>query len=156
MRFHVILNRDGGTLRTIDLDNFANQIETTLKMAGHTAEVAVLSGREISAELGAATRSDCDVVMVGGGDGTISTAAAQLKGTDKALAVLPAGTMNLFARSLGGPLVLEEAVTAFASGEVRVVDLAEADGMVFVHQFSVGLHAELIRLREQRTFASRL
>ncbi|CAM5608460.1 hypothetical protein ATER59S_05629 [Aquamicrobium terrae] len=35
-----------------------------------------------------------DVVVAGGGDGTISAAAARLMGTDKALAVLPAGTRN--------------------------------------------------------------
>lgn len=156
MRFHVILNRDGGTLRTIDVGKFANQIENTLSAAGHAADVIVLSGSEITEALRAATHKDCDVVMVGGGDGTVSAAAVELNGKDKALAVLPAGTMNLFARSLAIPLALEDAVAALASGEVRAVDLAMADGAVFIHQFSVGLHAELIRLREQRAYVSRL
>lgn len=156
MRFHVILNRDGGSLRTIDLGSFARRISDILSTAGHEVDVAVVSGRELAEALEAATVAECDVVIVGGGDGTISTAATKLRGTDKALAVLPAGTMNLFARSLAIPLELNEAVASFATGEVRSVDLAIADGIVFVHQFSVGLHAELIRLRERRTYASRL
>ncbi|MDQ6433597.1 diacylglycerol kinase family protein [Mesorhizobium sp. LHD-90] len=94
--------------------------------------------------------------MAGGGDGTISAAAAALKDTDKALAVLPAGTMNLFARGLGIPQRLEDALAAFAAGEIKAVDLASADGKPFVHQFSIGLHAKMVVLREKMEFASRL
>ena len=94
--------------------------------------------------------------MVGGGDGTVSAAAGRLKDTGKALAILPAGTMNLFARSLGIPLRLEDAVETFAQGHLRNVDLASANGRIFVHQFSIGLHAKLIRLREKQAFHSRL
>ncbi len=156
MRIQVILNRDGGTLRTLDLGRFAKQTTETLTSAGHDVEVAVLSSTEIADALEQASIGACDIVMVGGGDGTISTAASKLKGTDKALAVLPAGTMNLFARSLAIPLNLDQAVAAFATGVIREVDLASVDGTVFVHQFSVGLHAELIRLREARDYRSRL
>ena len=49
--------------------------------------------------------SDADVVVVGGGDGTVATAAGKLIGrTDKALGILPLGTLNLYAKDLGIPL----------------------------------------------------
>src|SRR5690606_28446370 len=97
-----------------------------------------------------------DVVLAGGGDGTISAAAARLMGRKKALAILPAGTMNLFARGLGIPQTLDAAVQAFANGEVRAVDMASANGRPFVHQFSIGMHARMVQLREKMEFGSRL
>ena len=155
MRFQVILNRDGGTLRSRDPDRFAQETRARLEGFGHTVSVAVVPGDGVGEALAAAAAGDCEVVMVGGGDGTVSAAAGRLAGSDKALAVLPAGTMNLFARSLGIPLELEAAVAAFGNGRVRAVDVASADGRIFVHQFSVGLHAKLIRLREKHAFRSR-
>ena len=155
MRFDVVLNRDGGTLRSRDLDAFGAALSAVLEAAGHAVAVSVVAGAEIEAALDAAASGEAEIVMAGGGDGTVSAAAARLAGGDKALAVLPAGTMNLFARSLGIPADLDRAVAAFASGRVRAVDVAEADGRVFVHQFSVGLHTKLIRLREKASFRSR-
>jgi diacylglycerol kinase family enzyme len=156
MNFLVLLNRDGGTLRTLDLDSFVADVEQYLSAAGHKSKIQVVQGSELTAALDSATRGRHEVVMVGGGDGTVSTAASKLMNSDKALAVLPAGTMNLFARSLGVPMKLNAAVEALAQAEVRAVDLASANGRVFVHQFSVGMHAKLIKLREKRDFASRL
>ena len=104
---------------------------------------------EIEAALAKAAASRADVVLAGGGDGTISAAAAALMGKKKALAILPAGTMNLFARSLGIPLSLDAAVEAFADGEVRAVDVASANGRPFIHQFSIGMHAKMVRHARQ-------
>jgi diacylglycerol kinase family enzyme len=156
MRVQVILNRDGGTLRTLDLGEFEAETRRVLEEAGHEVVVKVIGSDDLDDTLKEALDAPCDVVMVGGGDGTISAAASVLEGSDKALAVLPAGTMNLFARSLGIPLDLAEAVAAFANGKIRKVDLAEAGGEVFVHQFSIGLHAKVIRLREKHQFSSRV
>jgi diacylglycerol kinase family enzyme len=156
MRFVAVLNRDGGTLRTTDLDAFAERIVSTLGDAGHEATVRIVRGDEIVSALDKAARQrGIDVVMAGGGDGTISAAAARLMGGKKALAVLPAGTMNLFARSIGVPLGLDEAVAAFATAEVRPVDIALANGRPFIHQFSIGMHAKMVQLREKMDFGSR-
>ncbi len=157
MRFTAVLNRDGGSLRTLDLDAFAAQLKQSLQQAGHEIRVTAVAGDEIEAALEqAAARDDFDVLIAGGGDGTVSAAAGALAGRRTALAVLPAGTMNLFARSLGVPLDLGEAIGCFATGEIRPVDIARANGRVFVHQYSVGLHARMIRLREGMNFRSRL
>ena len=155
MRFHIILNREGGSLRSRDADRFAQEVRETLEGLGHEAEVAAVAGDGMDDALRQAADGPADAVMVGGGDGTVSAAAARLAGTDKALAVLPAGTMNLFARSLGIPLDLEAAVAALGQGRVMAVDVACAGDRIFVHQFSVGLHTKLVRLREKHNFGSR-
>lgn len=157
MRFLAILNRDGGTLRTLDIDGFVDRARTALRQSGHSLEAEIVEGTEIVAALRrAAGREDIDVVMAGGGDGTISAAAAELRDTGTMLAVLPAGTMNLFARSLSIPLDLDEAVQAFAAGRAHAVDVASANGRPFVHQFSIGLHPELVARREKTEYRSRL
>lgn len=157
MRFLAILNRGGGTLRTADLDALVERMRSVLAEAGHEFEAKVVKGKEIEGALAAAARAkDVDVVLAGGGDGTISAAAAALAGSDKALAVLPAGTMNLYARSLGIPLDLDRAIAAFANADIRKVDIATVNGRVFVHQYSVGMHAKLVKLRESINFRSRL
>lgn len=157
MKFIAILNRGGGTLRTMDLDAFSDRLRQTLEAHGHTVEINIVDSGEIMPALEKAARArSADIVLVGGGDGTISAAAAALKDKSKALAVLPAGTMNLFARSLGFPLDLDEAVEAFASGVIRAVDVASVNGHVFIHQYSVGLHAKMVKERDSLDFASRL
>ncbi|WDR04146.1 diacylglycerol kinase family protein [Devosia algicola] len=74
----------------------------------------------------------------------------------KPLAVLPAGTMNMFARALNLPLELEAALEALAGGDVKSIDIATANGRPFVYQFSVGVHARLVRIRETMTYRSRI
>jgi len=156
MRFIAVLNRDGGTLRTVDLDAFGGKMADVLERAGHSLDMEVASGAAVERTLAKAAASRADVVIAGGGDGTVSAAAAALMNRKKALAILPAGTMNLFARGLGIPLSLDAAVESFADGAIRAVDIASANGRPFVHQFSIGMHADMVASREKMKFGSRL
>lgn len=156
MRFVTLINREGGTFKSLDLDGFANQLRAIMEEAGHEHELTVVEGEEIADCLQAIIgRKDCDGLLVGGGDGTVSAAAAAAMNSDKMLGVLPGGTMNLFARSLGLPLDVKEAAAIFAKGFARKVDVATANGRPYVHQFSVGMHPQLVRLRENAAFQTR-
>jgi diacylglycerol kinase family enzyme len=156
MRFAGVLNRGGGTLRTMDADAFCVRAREILAEHGHTIDFRVVSGETLLDELNrAAGRSDIDALVAGGGDGTVSAAAAAAFRTGIPLAVLPAGTMNLFARALGLPLDLEGALHAIGESPVRAVDIATANGRPFVHQYSVGIHTRLVRLREGMSYRSR-
>jgi diacylglycerol kinase family enzyme len=64
--------------------------------------------------------------------------------------------MNLFARSLGIPLSLDAALEALADGQIRAVDVAAANGRPFIHQFSIGMHAKMVQVRDSMNFASRI
>jgi diacylglycerol kinase family enzyme len=157
MRMTVILNREGGTLRTLDLDEFETRTRAKLEEHGHVVAIESVTGKELMGALDAAIADKkSEAILIGGGDGTVSSAAGKLMNTEKALGVLPAGTMNLFARSLGIPLDLDEAVGALAEGRVKPVDIATANGRPFVHQYSVGMHAKLVHLRDRMEFQSRL
>lgn len=157
MHFIAILNRGGGTLRTMNLDEFCAKATHVFVAHGHTIDCVVVTGKQVERRLRqAASTKGVDAVIAGGGDGTISTAAAIAYETGVPLGVLPAGTMNLFARALKVPLDLEEALAAIAGGTIGAVDIATANGRPFVHQYGVGIHARLVRIRESMTYKSRV
>jgi diacylglycerol kinase family enzyme len=157
MRVAAILNRDSGTLRTMDLDAFCAEAMAEFADAGHDLQCHVVGGDEVLATIEKfSVDPDVEAIVAAGGDGTISSAAAIAHKTDKVLGVLPAGTMNLFARALGVPQDIRQALHAVARGEVGRVDLATANGQPFVHQFGVGIHARLVRIRNDMVYHSRV
>jgi diacylglycerol kinase family enzyme len=100
--------------------------------------------RELEATLAAALDQGPDVLVAGGGDGTISTAARLLAHRDIALGLLPLGTTNNFARTVGIPLALDDAVATIAHGKVIDVDLGLAGTTAFTNHVGVGLSADLM------------
>ncbi|NTF41390.1 diacylglycerol kinase family protein [Rhizobium rhizogenes] len=157
MKLIGFFNRDGGTFRTTDMAAYEAKAEQVFRDAGHEFEAVVVAGREIvSAMERAARRDDIDGIVAGGGDGTISAAASIAWKNGVALGVIPAGTMNLFARSLRLPLDIWQTLNVLATGEVDQVDIGSANGRAFVHQFSAGLHARLVRYRNGYTYRSRI
>jgi diacylglycerol kinase family enzyme len=97
-----------------------------------------------------------DAIVVGGGDGTVSAAAGHAAICGATLGIIPVGTMNLFARSLGIPLEMMAAAEALAEGETQAIDIGEVNGRFFVHVVSLGLHPRMIRIRERIRYGSRL
>jgi diacylglycerol kinase family enzyme len=157
LKFRAIFNQDGGTLRTTDLDALKTRATDIFAREGHDLDCRIVAGKSVEAELRSAAHDpDVEAVLAGGGDGTISAAASFAFKSDKPLGVLPAGTMNLFARSLGMPLELDRALLAIARGQVERVDIATANGQPFVHQFGVGIHARLVRIRNGMVYRSRV
>jgi diacylglycerol kinase family enzyme len=88
-------------------------------------------------------------VLVGGGDGTIATAAAALLDTPAELAILPGGTLNHFARDLGVSTEPAEALELAVKGECRGVDVGVVNGHVFLNTSSVGAYVRFVRIRER-------
>ena len=79
------------------------------------------------------------MVIVGGGDGSLSGTVDELVGKDCVFGVLPLGTANSFARTLGIPLDLEGAVAVISGGRRRRIDLGMIDRDYFVNAASLGL-----------------
>jgi YegS/Rv2252/BmrU family lipid kinase len=110
--------------------------DTTISVtehAGHATDVA----REAAAQL-------IDVVVVNGGDGTINEALQGLAGTDTALAVLPGGTANVWAKEARIPKDAAKAMRIVLDGERRRIDLGVANGRHFLLMAGVGLDAAII------------
>lgn len=106
-------------------------------------------GAELSELAQKAVAQQPDVVVAGGGDGTINCVAGALVGTRIALGVLPMGTLNHFAKDLGIPLGLEEAVETIVQGHTTRVDVGEVNERLFLNNSSLGLYPRLVRQRER-------
>lgn len=100
-------------------------------------ETTSLLRREIAA--GAAS------VIVGGGDGTLSECAAHLVHTPVAMGVLPMGTGNTLARSLGIPIDLNEAAKIIVEGHAQAIDVGRVNGRVFLNSVTLGFSAEIAK-----------
>jgi YegS/Rv2252/BmrU family lipid kinase len=96
----------------------------------------------LDAALAGAMRLQPDLLIVGGG-GTICEAARRLAHRDVALGLLPLGTTNNFARTLGIPLNLPAAIGVLAAGKVADVDLGQAGDAIFANLVSTGLSAQV-------------
>jgi YegS/Rv2252/BmrU family lipid kinase len=84
-------------------------------------------------------------LIVGGGDGTIGTVAARLALRPIDLGVIPLGTANDFARTLGIPFDLAEAAAVAAGSNVREVDLGRANDQFFLNVASIGMSVSATR-----------
>jgi YegS/Rv2252/BmrU family lipid kinase len=93
------------------------------------------------------------IVVAAGGDGSLNAVVSGLLGTDTTLGILPTGTMNVFARDLNIPFAdLRRALEIIDEGQVREIDLFEANGATFVQMAGVGFDAQVI---EETTAASK-
>ena len=108
------------------------------------------SGAELASLFADAVARAPRIVVAGGGDGTMSAAAAALSDSGIALGVLPLGTLNHFAKDLQLPLALEAALDNILDGRPSAVDVGEVNGKVFVNNSSLGLYPEIVRERERQ------
>lgn len=86
-----------------------------------------------------------ELVVIGGGDGTINAAAPALVETKLPLGILPLGTANDLARTLGIPNDLAGAADIIAKGERRAIDVGDVNGILFFNVASIGLSVDIAR-----------
>jgi diacylglycerol kinase family enzyme len=128
-----------------------DQLAGHFQAAGLHAEIELAhGGDEIVAAVGNAIARRPPLIVAGGGDGTVSTVAAALVDTGIVFGVLPLGTLNHFARDLGIPLELADAVAVLARGEAGRVDVGEVNGRIFVNNSGLGLYPDIVRNRERQ------
>jgi YegS/Rv2252/BmrU family lipid kinase len=148
MKIEVIINAGSGTEDKKDvhrhlLERFtASGIEARISVARTGAEVVKLAQE--------AGRSDAEVLVAGGGDGTINSVASAAIKSHKTLGVLPFGTMNHFAKDLHIPLDLEGAIQIIRAGHPIRIDVGEVNGRIFVNNSSLGLYPSIVQERQKQ------
>lgn len=146
-RLPVLINRAGGTAAAMGFP-LADEIRSAFRDCGREIELHFVEGEEIG--LAASHYSICPRIVVGGGDGTLSSAAARMVGGEAALAILPLGTRNHLARQLGIPLDVHEAVRTAVTGLRKRIDIGSAGERVFLNNASFGLYTRFVRARDGR------
>lgn len=148
-RWVVVINEAAGTGRGNSEGRF-DAVRDLFRERGVAAEFAIVSGPRLEETVREALESGATGIIVGGGDGSISTVASVLAHSSAPLGILPMGTLNHFSRHLGIPADLVGAVDVIAAGQSRRVDLGEVNGCFFVNNSSIGGYPAVIRHRERQ------
>lgn len=104
-------------------------------IAGH----AIRNPARLQPTVREAVAEGAPMIIVGGGDGSLSSSVDYLVGHDCVFGLLPLGTANSFARTLGIPLDIEGALDVIANGERRSIDLGIIDGDYYANCAAIGL-----------------
>jgi diacylglycerol kinase family enzyme len=144
VKAHILINRGSGSVGA------KLAIEQALDSAGIEGGVRLLHGHQLQDAASKAVNEGVDLVVAGGGDGTVSCIAGAVAGSGTALGVLPLGTLNHFARDLGIPLDLGEAAKLIATGNRRAVDVGEVNGRPFVNNSAIGVYPLMVSDRDRQ------
>lgn len=143
----VIINSGSGSVseETVEI------LRARFAQTGLDAEIFLANtGSDIERLAHEAAESDAEVIVAGGGDGTISAVATVVLKAGKTLGVLPLGTLNNFSKDLGIPQDLAEAVDVIAARQTRTIDVAKVNGRIFLNNSSIGLYPRIVRKREKQ------
>lgn len=124
-------------------DDLVLGAEALLKERGLTLTgVHVIDG-DAGAAVDAALADDPDLLVLASGDGTLSQVVGRLAHRDTVLGILPTGTTNNFARTLGIPVTIDAALDVLAQGKVADVDLGTLDGRHFANVAALGVSVSI-------------
>jgi YegS/Rv2252/BmrU family lipid kinase len=144
LRTRILVNRGGGSV------GGRSAVESALNAAAIDCKIEWLDGGKLQKTAEAAVAEGIDLLIAGGGDGTISAVAEALADSSTRLGVLPLGTLNHFARDLGIPTDLEAAAKLIATGTANPVDVAELNGRIFVNNSAIGLYPLMVLDRDKQ------
>ncbi|CAN5128827.1 diacylglycerol kinase family protein [soil metagenome] len=142
----VIINAAGGSF-------VENDTAETVRLAFSDADLDVnihlaSNGDEVSALAEKAASGDSEIIVAGGGDGTLALVANAVFKAGKTFGILPLGTLNHFSKDIGIPQDIPAAVAVIARGHTQHVDLGEVNGRIFINNSSIGLYPRIVRHRE--------
>jgi diacylglycerol kinase family enzyme len=142
----VIVNAGSGKRRGRQLaEELAGMVE---RYPGRFELRVERSGARIEAAARRAVDEGFATVVAAGGDGTICAVAGVVAGTDRSFGVLPLGTFNYFARSLGLPEDLDAGLRVLAEGDTQPVAVGDVNGLSFLNNASLGAYAAILQSRE--------
>ena len=146
-RIAVLLNASAGGPTGADR---CAEVEAAFRAHGVEVDILATSGERIARTVRRLLRTGVDVVVAGGGDGTINAVAHELVGTRTSLGILPLGTLNHFAKDAGLPMGLEASVAVICrAGEPACLDVGRVNGHTFLNNASLGLYPDQVRLRHK-------
>jgi len=150
----VVVNAAAGTAAQQDV---VAGLAAYFASAGVKAEVErVEPGAELITAMRRAVSARPHIIVIGGGDGTLNSAAQLMVGTGITLGILPLGTLNHFARDLHIPPDIAAAVKNIATGRVAKIDVGIVNGHYFLNNSSLGLYPRVVRKREVERHRLRL
>ncbi len=140
----IVLNREAGTLVNLGPEVVVAGLREILADMGCGVEIMNVTADKVEETLRQALRSEADAVVVGGGDGTVASAATIFAGQDKPLGILPLGTFNLAARDVGMSMDWKEAAAQLVTSPVVEADLLDVGGRLHFCMVVLGFYPALV------------
>ncbi|WP_165585667.1 diacylglycerol kinase family protein [Roseococcus sp. SYP-B2431] len=147
MKAALVVNDRAGSLSGLVAPRAS--LEAALRDAGFDL-VAMATDATLQDQWAAVAASPAEIVFVAGGDGTLRDGAERLIGTERIFAPLPGGTMNRVCARLGLSDDPVRAARDYRPGPSVALDVATANGQVFLYQSVVGAPTRLMRFREMQ------
>lgn len=146
MKICCILNDKSGSALGVE----HNTIVDLFSKHGVSVEILkTQDGASIGDLANQAAQQNYDIIVAGGGDGTINAvASALIDHPSIRLGVLPLGTLNHFARDLGIPFEVTQAIDIICAGHSKAVDVGIVNNSYFLNNSSVGLYPAIVKLRK--------
>ena len=143
MRARLIFNPASGRRKT---SKSLVRLLDDLKIQGIKAQPSPTSAPGHATSLAReAAEGGVDVVLVWGGDGTLNEVATGLLGSSVPMALLPGGSVNVFAREVGIPLRARAACRGLVQAEPRTIPVGMVGDRPFLMMAGIGLDAEVVR-----------
>lgn len=144
----VIINAGSGS---VECDVIERKLTELFEQNAVDAKIHLAkSGAEIIGLAKKAVEGGAEIIVAGGGDGTISAVASAIFNSGKTLGVLPLGTLNNFSKDLGISQDLAEAVRVIAENHTKEIDVGEVNGRIFINNSSIGLYPHIVKRREKQ------
>ncbi|MBU0800013.1 MAG: hypothetical protein KKA05_03335 [Alphaproteobacteria bacterium] len=144
MSFTIIINADSGSVQKIGADSLRAAIESALP--GQVHALHMTSAAQFQDTL--KNNQDNNPVLIGGGDGSIRTAATIMRDRKKSFGVIPLGTMNLFAQDIGLPNDPLESLRLYRSFKTIKIDYGTVNNEMFLCNAMIGITTDIARDRE--------
>jgi diacylglycerol kinase family enzyme len=142
----VIINANAGSIFGQDM---TATVTAAFERHAVKARVIAATGKRLRETARGLLDEGFNILVAGGGDGTVSAVASEVAGSDAALGVLPLGTLNHFARDLHIPLDLDGAVDLICSGTPKAVDIGAVNDHLFINNCSMGVYPDQVRVRQK-------
>lgn len=147
MNIVVVINKSGGSVIKNQIDT--QKIQDLFYKYKVNSDVYIESCDEIKNIVKKAIEDKVEIIIAGGGDGTISLVAELIIDTDIILGVLPLGTLNHFAKDIGMPDDIEESIKIICQKHILPVDVGQVNGKIFINNSSIGLYPQMVKYRLQ-------
>lgn len=147
-RVVIVLNKRAGVLFRPFRRHTPEAVRKAFNAVGIDPEIHETKPKRLVQVLHEAMDDMPETIVVAGGDGTINTAATVLGGSDIALAVLPRGTFNIFARHMGLPFNLNRIAEMVAAGHSTLLEVGLVNNRVFTLFSSIGVYPQFVRERK--------
>lgn len=144
----VVINQRAGRVLQVGQEAFAKALRGGFARHHCESELVFAAGEQIGHALQAVSPQDTGLLVLAGGDGTLSHALDELVASPIPCAILPLGTLNLLGRDLGLDGDLDHDIDAICTGSMRAVSLAQVNGRRFHSNAGFGLLSTMARERE--------